>query len=85
MANDPLTAALDIGGKLLDKFVPDPAQRAQAALEMAKLKQDAIDAEANRQAKSDADQAAIDDTEAKSNSLFELLQHSGDFYWTAEL
>lgn len=32
MALDPLTAILDVGGKLLDKFVPDPAQRDAAKL-----------------------------------------------------
>jgi len=39
MAFDPLTAALDIGGKLIDKLFPDPAQRDQAKLEMLKMQQ----------------------------------------------
>lgn len=39
MALDPVTAALDIGGKLIDKLWPDPAQRAAAQLELLKLQQ----------------------------------------------
>ena len=39
MSFDPLTAALDIGGKLIDKLFPDPAQRDQAKLEMLKMQQ----------------------------------------------
>jgi hypothetical protein len=39
MAFDPLTAAFDLGGKLLDHFFPDPTKRAEAALELEKLKQ----------------------------------------------
>lgn len=38
MALDPITAALDIGGKLLDKFFPDPAQRAEAELKLLEMK-----------------------------------------------
>lgn len=40
MALDPLTAALDIGGKLIDKLFPDPAQKAAAQLQLAQLAQD---------------------------------------------
>ncbi len=39
MALDPITAALDIGGKLIDKLWPDPAQRAAAQLELLRLQQ----------------------------------------------
>jgi len=39
MALDPLTAALDIGGKLIDKLWPDPAQRDLAKLELLKMQQ----------------------------------------------
>ena len=39
MAFDPLTAALDLGGKLIDKIFPDPAQRDQAKLELLKMQQ----------------------------------------------
>lgn len=39
MSLDPLTAILDIGGKVLDKVFPDPAQAANAKLELYKLQQ----------------------------------------------
>lgn len=39
MAFDPITAALDLGGKLLDKILPDPVQRAQAQLQLEQLRQ----------------------------------------------
>ena len=34
MAFDPLTAAFDIGGKILDKFFPDPTEKAAAQLKL---------------------------------------------------
>ena len=36
---DPITAVLDIGGKLIDKFWPDPATAAAAKLELFKSQQ----------------------------------------------
>lgn len=39
MAHDPVTAALDIGGKLIDRLWPDPAQRDQAKLAMLEMAQ----------------------------------------------
>jgi hypothetical protein len=36
---DPVTAALDIGGKLIDRLWPDPAQRDAAKLELLRLQQ----------------------------------------------
>jgi len=36
----PLTALLDVGGKLIDKLIPDPQAKAKAQLELAKLAQD---------------------------------------------
>jgi hypothetical protein len=39
MALDPLTAVLDIGGKIIDKLFPDPAQRDLAKLELLKQQQ----------------------------------------------
>lgn len=39
MALDPITAALDVGGKLIDRLWPDPAQRDQAKLAMLDLAQ----------------------------------------------
>jgi len=39
MAFDPVSAALDIGGKLIDRLWPDPSQAATAKLELLKLQQ----------------------------------------------
>jgi hypothetical protein len=36
----PLTALLDVGGKLIDKLIPDPEAKAKAHLDLAKLAQD---------------------------------------------
>jgi hypothetical protein len=38
-AVDPVTAALNIGGKVIDRLWPDPAQAAAAKLELFKLQQ----------------------------------------------
>lgn len=39
MALDPISAALDVGGKLIDRLWPDPAQRDQARLAMLEMAQ----------------------------------------------
>lgn len=39
MSFDPLTAALEIGSKIIDKIFPDPAQRDAAKLELVKAQQ----------------------------------------------
>jgi hypothetical protein len=39
MAVDPITAALDVGGKLIDRLWPDPTQRDQAKLALLDLAQ----------------------------------------------
>jgi len=40
MAFDPITAALDVGGKIIDKIFPDPEQREKAKIEMLRLQQE---------------------------------------------
>lgn len=40
MALDPVSAALNIGGKLIDRLWPDPAERDRAKLELLKMQQD---------------------------------------------
>ena len=40
MAWEPLTPLLEIGGKLIDKLIPDPEARAKAQLDLLKLQQD---------------------------------------------
>lgn len=39
MALDPVTAIMDIGGKVIDRLWPDPVQAANAKLELIKLQQ----------------------------------------------
>ena len=36
----PLTALLDVGMKVLDKFIPDPAEKAKAQAELLKMQQE---------------------------------------------
>ena len=39
MTLDPVTAVLDVGGKLIDRLWPDPAQKAQAQVALLELAQ----------------------------------------------
>lgn len=39
MAFDPFTAAFDLGGKLIERLIPDPAKKAEAVLKLAELQQ----------------------------------------------
>lgn len=39
MAFDPLSALLDVGGKLIDKLLPDPKQKAEAIQKLEELRQ----------------------------------------------
>jgi hypothetical protein len=36
----PIGAILDIGGKLIDRFFPDPEQKAKAQMELMKMQQE---------------------------------------------
>lgn len=63
MAFDPLSAALDIGGKLIDRLWPDPTKAAEAKLELLKLQQ-------SGELQIIAGQLAINAEEAKSSSVF---------------
>ena len=63
MAVDPVTAALDIGGKLIDRLWPDPAQRDAAKLELLRLQQSGELAEMTAQTE-------INKVEAASASVF---------------
>jgi len=40
MSFDPLTAILDVGGKLIDKLIPDPTEKAKAQFELLRLQQE---------------------------------------------
>lgn len=63
MALDPVTAALDIGGKLIDRLWPDPTQKAAAQLELFKLQREGELAQI-------VGQLEINKEEAKSASTF---------------
>jgi hypothetical protein len=39
MALDPLSAILEVGGKLIDKLIPDPKQKAEAIIKLEELRQ----------------------------------------------
>lgn len=59
MALDPISAVLDVGSKLIDRFIPDPAQKAAAQLELMKQAQ-----------AGDLAQIAVNTEEAKNPSVF---------------
>jgi len=63
MALDPVSALLDIGGKVLDRVFPDPAQQAAARLELLKLQQ-------SGELTQIAGQMEINKAEAASSSVF---------------
>lgn len=63
MAFDPVSALLDIGGKVIDRLWPDPTQAAAAKLELFKLQQ-------SGELQVMAGQMEINKTEAASASLF---------------
>ena len=63
MALDPITAAMDIGSKVIDRLWPDPAQAATAKLELIKLQQSGDLAQMTGQ-------LDINKIEAASNSTF---------------
>lgn len=70
MALDPISAALDIGGKLIDRLWPDPASKAQAQLELVKLQQTGELAQLAADTELMKGQLAINVEEAKSPSKF---------------
>ena len=59
MAMDPVTAALDIGGKVIDRLWPNPADAAAAKLELLKLQQSG-----------ELAQIGVNTEKAKSTSVF---------------
>lgn len=63
MPFDPISAALDIGGKLIDRLWPDPAKAAEAKLELIKLQQ-------SGELTQLMGQLEINKTEASSSSVF---------------
>jgi len=63
MSLDPVTALLDIGGKVIDRIWPDPTQAANAKFELFKLQQSGELAQI-------AGQLRINEVEAENPSLF---------------
>lgn len=63
MALDPVTALLDIGGKVIDRIWPDPSQAANAKLELFKLQQ-------SGELQEIAGQLKINEVEASNPSVF---------------
>ncbi len=63
MSLDPVTALLDIGGKVIDRIWPDPTQAANAKFELFKLQQ-------SGELQAMAGQLAINQEEAKNPSVF---------------
>jgi hypothetical protein len=70
LAFDPISAALDIGGKLIDRLWPDPQQAAAAKLELFKMQQAGELATLTADSVSDAAQASIDQVEAANANKF---------------
>jgi hypothetical protein len=63
MALDPVTALFEVGSKVLDRVLPDPAQQAAAKLELMKLQQ-------NGELAQITGQMDINKAEAASSSVF---------------
>jgi hypothetical protein len=63
MSIDPITAVLDISGKVIDRIWPDPAQAASAKLELIKLQQ-------SGELQEIAGQLEINKIEASNSNLF---------------
>lgn len=65
-----LDAILDIGGKLIDKLLPDPAAKAEAKLKMLTLRQEGALKELEAETSLALQQIAVNMKEAESPSLF---------------
>ena len=70
MAFDPVTSALEIGGKLIDKLIPDPQAKAQATLQLMQLKQSGELAQLTSDTDLAKAQIEVNRCEATSSSLF---------------
>ncbi len=67
---DPITAALDVGGKLIDRLWPDPAQRDAAKLEMLRMQQSGELAKLAADTDLAKAQIAVNQAEAANQALF---------------
>jgi hypothetical protein len=69
MAFDPVSAAFDVGGKIIDRLWPDPAQRDQAKLKLMELQQSGALAQLAAQTELSKGAADIVKTEAAGGFL----------------
>lgn len=67
---DPISAALDIGGKLIDRLWPDPTQAAAAKLELIKMQQSGELAKLTAETDLAKGQQATNTAEATNPSIF---------------
>jgi hypothetical protein len=70
MSFDPISAALDLGGKLIDRLIPDPAQKQAAALELLKMQQSGELAQLTADTELARGQLAVDQAEASNANVF---------------
>lgn len=70
MALDPVTAVLDIGGKLIDRLWPDATQRDAAKLELLKMQQSGELAQLAADTEAAKAQAAVNAAEAASGNAY---------------
>ena len=70
MAFDPLTSALELGSRLIDRLVPDPQAKAQAMLQLMQLKQSGELAHLTADTDLARAQIEVNKAEATSSSLF---------------
>ncbi len=70
MSFDVVTAAMDLGGKLIDRLMPDPAAKQQAALQLLQMQQSGELAQLTADTDIAKAQIQVDQAEAQSGSLF---------------
>jgi Holin of 3TMs, for gene-transfer release len=70
MSFDPLTSALDLGARLVDRLIPDPAAKAQAALQPMQLQSSGELARMTAGSELARAQVEVNKAEATSSSLF---------------
>jgi hypothetical protein len=70
MSFDPITAGMDLAGKVIDKIFPDPAQRDAAKLAMLKQQQDGEFKQMDIDFQLQLEQIKVDAVEASNASVF---------------
>lgn len=70
MAIDPISTILDIGGKLIDRLWPDPAQRDAAKLELLKMQQNGELAQLTADTELAKGQIEVNKVEAANANVF---------------